>query len=113
MTRSSGRPPPRLPSRLQPRRGRAPPGRSRPPRPVPRLNPSVVVRMRMRAALAALLLASTTLAGCATTGTSATTAPAQCAAWRAITYSSQHDTAVTVRQVRVHNRTGEKLGCWR
>ena len=63
--------------------------------------------------MAALLLASSTLAGCATTGTTAaTTAPAQCAAWRAITYSSKHDTAETVRQVRVHNRAGANMGCW-
>jgi uncharacterized lipoprotein YmbA len=68
--------------------------------------------MRMRVAMLALLLASPTLAGCATTGTTATTARAQCAAWRAITYASKHDTAETVRQVRVHNRTGEKIGCW-
>ena len=66
----------------------------------------------MRAATAALLLASSTLAGCATTGTTATTAEAQCAAWRAITYSSKRDTAETVRQVRVHNRAGENMGCW-
>jgi hypothetical protein len=52
------------------------------------------------------------LAACATTGTTATTVKAQCAAWRAITYASQHDTAETVRQVRVHNRTGRKIGCW-
>jgi len=68
--------------------------------------------MRMRAAVLAALLASSTLAGCATTGTSATTARAQCAAWRAISYASRHDTAETVRQVRVHNRTGAKMGCW-
>ena len=52
------------------------------------------------------------LAGCATTNTTATTARAQCAAWRAITYSSKHDTGETVRQVRVHNRAGQKIGCW-
>lgn len=68
--------------------------------------------MRMRIAMCAALLASSTFAGCATTGTTATTARAQCAAWRAITYASRHDTAETVRQVRVHNRTGEKIGCW-
>jgi outer membrane lipoprotein SlyB len=64
-------------------------------------------------ALAAALLASFTLAGCATTHTTATTVRAQCAAWRAISYSSKHDTSQTVRQVRVHNRTGQKIGCWR
>jgi Tfp pilus assembly protein PilN len=70
--------------------------------------------MRMRVARLALLLAASALAGCATTGTTtATTARAQCAAWRAITYASRHDTAETVRQVRVHNRVGEKMGCWK
>ena len=69
--------------------------------------------MRRWAAPATALLASCLLAGCATTGTTVTTARAQCAAWRAITYASQHDTAETVRQVRVHNLTGEKMGCWR
>jgi len=64
-------------------------------------------------ALGATVLASCMLAGCATTGMTATSANAQCAAWRAITYASRHDTAETVRQVRVHNRTGEKMGCWR
>ena len=63
--------------------------------------------------MVAALLASSILAGCATTGTTATTADAQCAAWRAITYAAKHDTAETVRQVRVHNRTGEKMGCWK
>jgi uncharacterized lipoprotein YmbA len=61
----------------------------------------------------AALLALSMLGACATTGTTATTAKAQCAAWRAITYASQHDTAETVRQVRVHNLTGKKIGCWR
>jgi outer membrane murein-binding lipoprotein Lpp len=70
-------------------------------------------RMKGRLAqLAAALLASSLLAGCATTATTATTAKAQCAAWRAITYSSKNDTAETVRQVRVHNRTGQKIRCW-
>ena len=59
------------------------------------------------------MLASFLFAGCATTGTTATTVRAQCAAWRAITYSSRNDTAETVRQVRVHNRTGERIGCWK
>jgi hypothetical protein len=76
------------------------------------------IRLRPRsptlrwAAPAAALLASCMLAACATTGTTATTVRSQCAAWRAITYASRHDTAETVRQVRVHNRTGEKIGCW-
>jgi len=42
----------------------------------------------------------------------ATTVKAQCAPWRAISYASKHDTAQTVREVRVHNLTGRKLGCW-
>lgn len=50
------------------------------------------------------------IAGCQTT--SSTEIKAQCAAWRAITYSAKKDTADTVRQVRVHNRTGQNLGCW-
>ena len=108
MTKPNERPP-RRPSSA---RARKPSGRSRPPRPVHRLYLRPIVRMRMRAAMLAALLASSTLAGCATTGTSATTARAQCAAWRAISYASRHDTAETVRQVRVHNRTGEKMGCW-
>lgn len=51
-------------------------------------------------------------AGCATT-TTATNRDAQCAAWRAITYSQKHDTAPTVKQVRVHNQVGRNLGCWK
>jgi hypothetical protein len=64
--------------------------------------------------VAALLASSalSVLSGCATTGTTATTIDGQCAAWRAITYSSKGDTAETVRQVRVHNLTGQKLRCW-
>ena len=58
------------------------------------------------------LLACCLLAGCATTGKTATTVKVQCAAWRAITYASRRDTAETARQVRVHNRTGQKIGCW-
>jgi hypothetical protein len=53
------------------------------------------------------------LAGCQTTGTTVTTTKAQCGPWRAITYSSKGDTAQTVKQVRVHNRTGQHLKCWR
>ena len=54
------------------------------------------------------------LAACSTTTSlTATTAKAQCAPWRAISYASKHDTADTVREVRVHNLTGQKLGCWK
>lgn len=45
--------------------------------------------------------------------TTATTTDAQCAAWRAITYSSSKDTVETVKQVRVHNKVGKNLGCWK
>jgi hypothetical protein len=41
-----------------------------------------------------------------------TTVKTQCAAWRSITYSSRRDTAATVREIRVHNLTGQKIGCW-
>jgi hypothetical protein len=99
--------------RLKPRPSDAPPRPAPPPRArSPQSLASSSRSLRPTAALAAALLASSMLAACATTGTSATTIKAQCAAWRAITYSSQHDTAVTVRQVRVHNRTGQKIGCW-
>ncbi len=107
----------RKPNGMRPRR--LPP--SVPPRPVPtpsaRSLPSPSPRrsLHLRPLLAVggpLLASSLLLAGCATTATTATTAKAQCAAWRAITYASKHDTADTVRQVRVHNRTGRKIGCW-
>lgn len=58
-----------------------------------------------------LLSIASLLAACSTT--SSTETKAQCAAWRAITYSSKKDTAVTVKQIRVHNRTGQNLGCWK
>ena len=112
MDKSCGRPRTRLPSNTPRRLTREPAGRSRRYRTLPRLCPSRTTRMRMRVAMCAALLASSALAGCATTGTTATTMRSQCAAWRAITYASRHDTAATVRQVRVHNRTGEKMGCW-
>ena len=69
--------------------------------------------MRRLAAAGAALLASFLLAGCVTTGSTATTVKAQCSAWRSISYSSKRDTAETVRQVRVHNLTGQKVGCWK
>ena len=113
MHKPSGRPPTRLPSNTARAPAQTPRRRSRRFRQLPRLHLSRTTRMRMRLAMCASLIASSTLAGCATTGTTATTARAQCAAWRAITYASKHDTAETVRQVRVHNRTGEKMGCWK
>lgn len=53
------------------------------------------------------------LAGCQTTGTTVTTTKAQCAPWRALTYSGRRDSAVTVRGIRVHNLVGQKLKCWK
>lgn len=58
-----------------------------------------------------LLLSATLLGACQTT--SSTEIRAQCSAWRAITYSSKGDTALTIKQVRIHNRTGQNLGCWK
>lgn len=62
---------------------------------------------------ALLLLLALSLPSCATTRTTATTAEALCAPWRAISFSGRNDTAQTVRQVRVHNATGAKLKCWK
>ena len=53
------------------------------------------------------------VAGCASIPSTATGLKAQCAPWRAITYSGKRDTPATTRQVRVHNLTGENLGCWK
>lgn len=67
--------------------------------------------------LSALPLLCLLLAGCATTGSdqslTPTTVAELCKPWRAIGYSSTKDTPVTVRQVRVHNKTGANLGCWK
>jgi hypothetical protein len=63
-------------------------------------------------ALSATLLASL-LAGCQTInpiGIGATDAKIVCAPWRPI-YYSRSDTKDTQVQVRVHNRTGERLRC--
>jgi hypothetical protein len=62
-----------------------------------------------------VLLLGSLLASCQTTGTATTVTDnaGQCAAWRAITYSSKRDTAPTVQQVREHNATGRYLGCWK
>lgn len=72
-------------------------------------------RTRNRLALmaSAMLLASS-LAGCITdqTGTTVTDTETQCVAWRAIYYKAKSDTAATVQQVREHNATGVRLGCW-
>lgn len=53
------------------------------------------------------------VAGCATTHTTATAVKTLCTPWRAITYSGTGDTPQTVRQIRVHNKTGQNLGCWK
>lgn len=53
------------------------------------------------------------LVACQTTGTTVTSTKAQCAPWRPITYSSSKDTGETVKQSRVHNRVGQRLGCWK
>lgn len=63
-------------------------------------------------ALSATLLASL-LAGCQTTGLTgigATNAKVVCTPWRPI-YYSRNDTQDTQVQVRVHNRTGERMSC--
>lgn len=58
------------------------------------------------------MLSATLMAGCETVET-ATNRAAQCAAWRAISYSAKGDTKLTVQQIRVHNEVGRKLGCWK
>jgi hypothetical protein len=62
-----------------------------------------------------VMLLGSLLAGCQHTRTSTTVTDteAQCAAWRAITYSSKKDTPPTVKQIREHNASGRRLGCWR
>ena len=59
-----------------------------------------------------LLTVSLMLSGCVTTSLTATKKASFEAAFRPITYSSSQDTANTVRQIRVHNATGHKLGLW-
>ena len=61
-----------------------------------------------------LTLSYLSLPACASLdATSSTGVKARCAAWRSITYSSSKDTPETVKQVRVHNRVGQNLKCWR
>lgn len=57
----------------------------------------------------AVLSMAACLAGCQTTATATKTV---CAAWTPITYSGTKDTLKTTRQVKVHNKTGQNLGCW-
>ena len=70
-------------------------------------------KAQLPVATLSVLLSGFLLAGCSTIPTTATTTSAQCAAWRAITYSSGKDTAPTVKQIRTHNKVGQKLGCWK
>ena len=69
-------------------------------------------RLRLALTLNSLLIVPI-LSGCATTGTTATDINALCAPWRPISYSSKKDTPETVKQVRVHNKTGQNLKCWK
>jgi uncharacterized lipoprotein YajG len=61
--------------------------------------------------LGLMLSATLLLAGCQTTSSTATLA-AKCAGLKPITYSTKGDSAATRKQVRLHNATGRKLGCW-
>jgi hypothetical protein len=60
---------------------------------------------------AVLLAAAIALGGCQTT-TSAATKAAKCAGFQPVRYSSKTDSAATIKQARIHNATGRKLGCW-
>lgn len=68
--------------------------------------------------LSLLGLIGLSLAGCNGSPTSASARDTVCAPWRAITYASRerhptaYDTNTTIRLIQVHNRTGQKLGCW-
>lgn len=63
--------------------------------------------------IVAALILTIALAGCATVPTATVGTRAQCAAWRAITYSVKDDSGQTVYQVQVHNQTGRNLRCWK
>jgi len=83
---------------------------------MPQFKPLSLAAKRLAVTLS-LLLGASLLTGCVTT--SSTETKAQCAAWRSISYASPqkhpkaHDTAPTIKQVRVHNRAGQNLGCWK
>jgi len=64
----------------------------------------------LRVAMPSVMLIAA-LTGCTTLST-ATSRNAVCAPWRPIEYSSKHDTAPTVRSVRVHNAVGKRLCGW-
>lgn len=82
--------------------------------PKPETTPSALSRLLWLnlAYLPFLVLLAAILAACQTT-TTATASRTVCAPWRAITYSGTRDTQQTQRQVKVHNRTGQNLGCWK
>lgn len=63
--------------------------------------------------LCLLAAVSLCLGACQTLNGTPTTAASQCAAWRAISYSSSKDTPPTIDQIRTHNLVGKKLGCWK
>lgn len=71
--------------------------------------PSRVAKRRVLT-LSALLTLGLLLPACQTNSTGIN---AQCAPWRKITYSAKGDTAVTIKEVRVHDQTGVNLGCWK
>jgi len=72
-----------------------------------------------------MLFVGPALVGCATTPTTGTIKPGKavatqaankavrCNRWKAITYSGSKDTIETSTQVREHNATGQKAGCWK
>lgn len=55
----------------------------------------------------------TTLSGLSASRSTVTTSAELCRPWQAIPYSSAKDTPKTVRAVRVHNKTGANLKCWK
>jgi hypothetical protein len=76
---------------------------------------------RRRASSAMLLgpmLSATLLAGCATHST-ATTTETICRPWKPLGYASKTRTSprfagpALVGDLRVHNLTGQRLGCWK
>jgi hypothetical protein len=111
MSAQSGKPPSKRPSSAAPMRAVMPRRKSLasliPLLSLPRL--AVLLKPASPGVAVSLCLL---LAGCTTTSMSATGLRAQCAPWRAI-YWSRGDTANTVHQVRVHNLTGQKVGCWK
>ena len=70
-------------------------------------NNASATRSRLPSVLV-LMLSAMLLAGCGTPMTAT-----GCEAWRPITYSTSKDTPATVLQVRTHNLTGKRLGCWK